>query len=186
MSQVKLEQIIAPEKASSEKATEDKNALVVIDTKGLNKDSLELLNQIIVAEDRTKAKDLTQLFIDNQNKKTMVRLDSLSGLQDRLVSLLTKRVSERPDEMSNQEVMQALKTVQDLIDRSTKNVTTEPDKPLIQINTQTNNIGTELDSLPRESRDRARNAVMNILNSINAATVDNDDVVELKEDEEDD
>ena len=186
MSQVKLDQVIAPGKTSSEEKPEETTALVPIDTAGLNEDSLAILNQIIVAEDRNQAKDLTQLFIDNQNKKTMVRLDSLSGLQDRLVGLLTKRVTDRPDEMSNQEVMQALKIVQDLMDRSIKNVTTEPEKPVIQINTQTNNIGTGLDEIPRESRDRVRNAIMSVLGSINKATTEEEaEVVELQDENND-
>jgi hypothetical protein len=115
----------------------------------------------------------------------MVRLDSLSGLQDKLVGLLTKRVTDRPDEMSNQEVMQALKIVQDLMDRSIKNVTTEPEKPVIQINTQTNNIGTGLDEIPRESRDRVRNAIMSVLGSINKATTEEAEVVELQDENND-
>ena len=109
MSQVKLDQIITPAKTSPES---EENALVAIDTQGLNADSLEILNQIIAEQDTEKSKDLTYLFNQNQNKKTMVRLDSLSLLQDKLVGLLSKRVTERPDEMSNQEVMQALKIVQ--------------------------------------------------------------------------
>ena len=188
MSQVKLEQIIAPEKASSQKASEETTALVTIDTKGLSEESLDILNQIIAVEsaDIDKNRDLAQLFVTNMNKKTMVRLDKLNELQDKLVGQLSKRVTDRPDEISNQELMQAVKIIQDLIDRGAKTVTAAPEKPLIQINTQTNNIGTELDGVSRESRDKARNAVMNILNSINAATTDKEDIIDLQEGEDDD
>jgi len=196
MSQVKLDQVITPGKTSSEPKAEESTALVAIDTVGLNADSLEILNQIIVAEDRNKTKDLTQLFIDNQNKKTMVRLDSLSNLQDKLVGLLAKRVTERPDEISNQELMQAAKIVQDLIDRSTKTVTDPMEKPLIQINQQDNsvNVGSDTTNYTRESRDRVRNAVMSLLSSINDATAqtdvvdasNKDEVVELQDNENDD
>ncbi|MBP5468565.1 MAG: hypothetical protein J6Z11_04900 [Candidatus Riflebacteria bacterium] len=184
MSQVKLEQIITPAKTSPES---EENALVAIDTQGLNADSLEILNQIIAEQDTEKSKDLTYLFNQNQNKKTMVRLDSLSLLQDKLVGLLSKRVTERPDEMSNQEVMQALKIVQDIIDRSTKQVNGGNEKPLIQINQQTNNIGSEQQGgLSRDSRDKVKNAVMSILNSIKDATVDEPEVVDFTEDSDND
>ncbi len=188
MNQVKLEETIAPNKASSEEKAEGTTALVAIDTKGLNEESLEILNQIIAVEsaDADKNRDLAQLFVTNMNKKTMVRLDSLNELQDNLVGLLSKRVTDRPDEISNQELMQAVKIIQDLIDRGAKTITAAPEKPLIQINTQTNNIGTELDGVPRESRDKVKNAVMSILSSINNNTATTDEAVNLQEDEDDD
>ena len=192
MSQVKLEQIIEPGKASPETVEETTNALVTIDTSSLNTESLEILNQIIAAEDANKTKDLTYLFNVNQNKKTMVRIDSLNNLQDRLVGLLAKRVTDRPDEMSNQEVMQALKIVQDIIERGTKQVIGQTEQPLIQINQQTNsvNVGDDTTGLNRDSRDKVKRAIMSILENVKDATT-NTDVVEaepivINGDEEDD
>lgn len=199
MSQVKLDQVIAPGKTSSEEKPEETTALVTVDTANLNAESLAILNEIIAVESNNldKTKDLTYLFNQNQNKKTMVRLDSLSNLQDKLVSLLSKRVIDRPDEMSNQEVMQALKIVQDIMDRSTKNIMgTDNQAPLIQINQQDNsvNMGDGINSASRESKNRVRNAVMSLLSSINEATTDsevvdipeNKEVEELQDGEEDD
>jgi len=196
MSQVKLEQIIAPGKASPETkvvdgatiAPETTGALVAIDTTGLNAESLDILNQIIIAEDRNKAKDLTQLFIDNHNKKTMVRLDSLNELQNKLIGQLSRRVTERPDEISNQELMQAVKIIQDLIDRSTKSITDPVDKPLIQINSQSNsvNVGDGTNTYSRESRDRVRNAVMSLLSSINDTVADKEVIEEAEIKDQDD
>lgn len=198
MSQVKLDQIITPGKTSSEEKAEETTALVTVDTANLNAESLEILNEIIAVESTNidKTKDLTYLFNQNQNKKTMVRLDSLSNLQDKLVGLLSKRVIDRPDEMSNQEVMQALKIVQDIMDRSTKNIMgVDNQAPLIQINQQDNSVnmgGKGLNAAPRESRDRVKNAVMSLLSSINDAAQPNDVVdattpaEELQDGEEDD
>lgn len=198
MSQVKLDQIITPGKTSSEEKAEETTALVTVDTANLNAESLEILNEIIAVESTNidKTKDLTYLFNQNQNKKTMVRLDSLSNLQDKLVGLLSKRVIDRPDEMSNQEVMQALKIVQDIMDRSTKNIMgVDNQAPLIQINQQDNSVnmgGKGLNAAPRESRDRVKNAVMSLLSSINDAAQPNDvvdattPVEELQDGEEDD
>ena len=201
MSQVKLDQIIAPDKTSSEQKAEESTALVTVDTSNLNAESLAILNEIIAVEttNTSKTKDLTYLFNQNQNKKTMVRLDSLNSLQDQLVGLLSKRVTERPDEISNQEVMQALKIVQDIMDRSTKNIMGANEQaPLIQINQQDNsvNMGTSTAGLNRESRDKVKNAVMSLLSNITDATtrptediVDitpDEEVEELQDDEEDD
>ena len=193
MNQVKLEQVIDPNKASPEKGEKTTTELVAVDTSDLNAESLNILNQIIAAEDIDKTKDLTYLFNINQNKKTMVRIDSLSNLQDKLVGLLSNRVTERPDEMSNQEVMQALKVVQDIIERGTKQITGQNEQPLIQINQQTNsvNVGDEAAGLNRDSRDKVRRAIMSILDNVKGATNTDAEIIEadatvVNGDEEDD
>ena len=180
MNQVKLEQVIDPSKASPEKGEKTTAELVAVDTSDLNAESLNILNQIIAAEDIDKTKDLTYLFNVNQNKKTMVRIDSLSNLQDKLVGLLSNRVTERPDEMSNQEVMQALKVVQDIIERGTKQITGQNEQPLIQINQQTNsvNVGDEAAGLNRDSRDKVKRAIMSILDNVKDATDTNAEIIE--------
>ena len=180
MNQVKLEQVIDPNKASPEKGEKTTTELVAVDTSDLNAESLNILNQIIAAEDIDKTKDLTYLFNVNQNKKTMVRIDSLSNLQDKLVGLLSNRVTERPDEMSNQEVMQALKVVQDIIERGTKQITGQNEQPLIQINQQTNsvNVGDETAGLNRDSRDKVKRAIMSILDNVKDVTDTNAEIIE--------
>ena len=180
MNQVKLEQVIDPNKASPEKGEKTTTELVAVDTSDLNAESLNILNQIIAAEDIDKTKDLTYLFNVNQNKKTMVRIDSLSNLQDKLVGLLSNRVTERPDEMSNQEVMQALKVVQDIIERGTKQITGQNEQPLIQINQQTNsvNVGDEAAGLNRDSRDKVRRAIMSILDNVKDTTNTDTEIIE--------
>ena len=180
MSQVKSDQVMDPSKASPENGEKTTAALVAVDTSNLNAESLDILNQIIAAEDIDKTKDLTYLFNINQNKKTMVRIDSLSNLQDKLVGLLSNRVTERPDEMSNQEVMQALKVVQDIIERGTKQITGQNEQPLIQINQQTNsvNVGDEAAGLNRDSRDKVKRAIMSILDNVKDATDTNAEIIE--------
>ena len=180
MNQVKLEQVIDPNKASPEKGEKATTELVAVDTSDLNAESLNILNQIIAAEDIDKTKDLTYLFNVNQNKKTMVRIDSLSNWQDKLVGLLSSRVTERPDEMSNQEVMQALKVVQDIIERGTKQITGQNEQPLIQINQQTNsvNVGDEAAGLNRDSRDKVKRAIMSILDNVKDVTDTNAEIIE--------
>ncbi len=149
----------------------------------------ELITQIINEEDASKAKDLTYLFNLNQNKKTVARLDKLSALQDKLVDQFSVRVSERPDEFSNQEVMAGLKIIQDIMERGQKTIVeadTAP-APLIQINQQTNSVNLDgANSLSRESRDKVKNAVMDILQNITAAGQANkpdqvEDVIDVTE-----
>ncbi len=157
-------------------AEEQPGVLVSIDTENLSKESIALINQIIAEKDIDKTKDLTYLFNINQNKKTMVRMDKLNELQDKLVAQFSKRISERPDEISNQELMNALKIVQDIIERGQKQVTGQNETPLIQINQQTNsvNVGEEAVGLNRESRQRVQNAILALLGDVKAEQKDSD------------
>lgn len=156
--------------------TEETTDLVVLppdSVEPLNEKSKELLAQIIQSTDEQQTKDLTYLFNLNQNKKTMARLDKLSGLQDGLVDQFVKRIQQRPDEISNKELMDGLRIVQDIIERGQRQVSdTEPDQPMIQINQQNNsiNLGDSETSLNRESRERVKNAVLGLLSSLNQQT----------------
>lgn len=155
--------------ANEETTSSNSTALTTINAEDLNKESFDLINQIIAESDIEKTKDLTYLFNINQNKKTMIRVDKLSGLQDNLVDQLVRRISERPDEISNKELMDGLKIVQDIIERGQKQVAGVTETPLIQINQQNNevNIGDQTAAgLTRESRDKVRNAVNALLASL--------------------
>ena len=138
----------------------------------LNEESLILINKIISEADEQKAHELTQLFNINQNKKTMVRVNKLSDLLDTITDQALTRFTTRPDEISNKELFDGLKVVQDLIERGQKQVSGAGEVPLIQLNQQTNevNIGNATGSLNRDSRERVKSVVMNLLNNITKQT----------------
>lgn len=147
------------------------NALVPVNNITLKEESKALIEQIISETDEQKTKDLTQLFNANQNKKTMVRVDKLSDLLDTITDQALVRFTARPDEISNKELFDGLKIVQDLIERGQKQVSGAGETPLIQFNQQTNevNIGNTGVNLNRESRERVKSAVLSLLSSINTA-----------------
>ena len=90
--------------------------LTTVPTVDLNQESLALISQIIAETDEQKTRDLTQLFNANQNKKTMVRVNKLSDLLDTITDQALARFTARPDEISNKELFDGLKVVQDLIE----------------------------------------------------------------------
>lgn len=144
---------------------------VAVNNQELNQESLELLNLIIAEKDETKARDLTYLFNVNQNKKTMVRMDKLSGLQDDLLDQFVKRIANRPDEISNKELMDGLRIIQDILERGQRQVSgADQLQPMIQVNQQNNsiNVGMEGTELNRESRERVKNAVLGLLSGLTA------------------
>ena len=146
----------------------DTNSLVPASI-GLNEEAKALIEQIIAEKDEHKSRDLTQLFNANQNKKTMIRVNKLSDLLDTITDQALVRFTSRPDEISNKELLDSLKVVQDLIERGQKQVSGAGETPLIQVNQQTNevNIGGTASNLNRDSRERVKAAVIGLLNSIN-------------------
>lgn len=154
----------------SEEQENDNKTALVISKPSLNDESLALIEQIIAESDEQKTRDLTYLFNANQNKKTMVRVNKLSDLLDTITDQALTRFTSRPDEISNKELFDGLKIVQDLIERGQKQVSGVNETPLIQVNQQTNevNIGGAGSNLSRDSRERVKSAVLGLLDSLTA------------------
>ena len=158
----------APE--SKESGTE----LVQADTANLAKESIVILNQIIAEQDPAKTKDLTYLFNQNQNKKTMARMNKLNDLVDTLVDKFIDRANNRPDEMTTTEIINGMKTASDLIDKGQKSINSEPEfAPLIQINSQDNSVNVAgsddaASKLSKESKDRVTNVIRGLLSRLAA------------------
>lgn len=167
--------------AAAEKIT---TALVeAADTSSLNKEALTIINQLITEADADKQKDLTYLFNQNQNKKTMVRVDKMSNLLDVITSQALNRITSHPEELSNLEMFNAMKTVAELIEKGQKQIIgAEQDAPFIQINQQNNELNMgDSNKLNRESRERVKNAVLSLLNEVstnNAATDETSKIID--------
>lgn len=136
----------------------------------LSEESRRLLSQIIAERDADKSAQLTHLFNLNQNKKTLVRLDKFSDLLDTIAAQAYDRFTSRPDEISNKELLDGMKVMQDLLERGRKQVVEndEGPAPLIQIN-QTNNevnMNNAASGLSRESRAKVQKAVSDLLKSM--------------------
>ena len=170
--------------------SQPETGLSVVNSKSLNQESKELLDQIITETDEQKVRDLMHLFNANQNKKTMARVNKLSDLLDTITDQALTRFTARPDEISNKELFDGLKVVQDLIERGQKQVSGAGDTPLIQINQQNNevNVGNTANTLNRDSRERVKAAVEGLLASLaNKQTVveESDDIVTIDQAEGD-
>lgn len=177
----KIQETGSKEPSLTSSAKENAQLALVVSSDILTQESVDLINQIIVESDANKTKDLTALFNANQNKKALIRTSKLSELLDVLTEQALIRFKTRPDEISNQELFNALKTLQDLIERSQKQANGSEDKPLITINSQTNNIG---DGVPKtkESRDKIQSAIFDILKNLSSKDVVDADVVDLTKD----
>jgi hypothetical protein len=186
-----IEKDVAEGIAPFDEAPEE-TSMVVSGPRSLNDESKALIEQNIAETDEQKVRDLTHLFNANQNKKTMARVNKLSDLLDTITDQALERFTARPDEISNKELFDGLKTVQDLIERGQKQVAGAGETPLIQINQQNNevNVGGSASNLNRDSRERVKSAVLSLLDSITnkpniSASTDDIVTVEPAEGDED-
>ncbi len=153
----------------------------------LSAESQRLVSELTFERDRQKMQAIEQQFNDIQRKKQLARVSKLSDVQDMLTDQFFQRISQRPDEISNKEMLDGMKVVQDLMEKNLKQAETIEEIPqLIQINQTEVNVGNNLN---RDSREKVKNAVLDILNSINKAqsTPTDTDIIEadFTEEEED-
>ena len=131
----------------------------------LSLESQKLISELTSEKDKQKMQALEQQFNDIQHKKQLARISKLSDVQDMLTNQFYQRISQRPDEISNKEMLDGMKVVQDLIEKNQKRSEVPEEIPqLIQINQTEVNVGNNLN---RDSRERVKNAVLDILENIN-------------------
>lgn len=143
------------------------------DTEIVTSDAIQSLVDSIQSEtDIGKTQDLIALFNWNLSKKNVARLLKLNNLYDNITDQMEARVLKRPDQFSNDDLLNYLKTLQNAIDGSNKQLQSieEPPPTIIQNNTQIN--VTVGDEFSRESRDR-------ILKAIQATMAAADSAVEV-------
>ena len=129
-------------------------------------------------EDVEKLKNLINLFNLNIKKKEILRKNTLSELQDQTINQIQKRIENRPEEFTNKELVDYMKTFSDLLDKNTSLI--DDDLNTIQLNNASEvniNIGTEY--LSRDSRQRISSVVSDILNTINKQK-QNEDIIDVE------
>lgn len=100
----------------------------------LKQESTELLNQLTAETDLTKTQDLTYLFNINHSKKAMLRQETLDDTMDQVISELSNRVKDNPDEFDNEMLLKTATTIQNIMEKNATQTATPENKPLIQLN----------------------------------------------------
>lgn len=121
-----------------------------------------------------KTQDLISLFNWNLSKKNVARLVKLNNLYDAVTDQMATRFENKPDQFSNDDLLNYMKTLQGAIDTSNKQLQNaeQPAPQIIQNNTQIN-VAVNEHSFSRESRERILAAVQATLKA--ATTVENID-----------
>ena len=115
----------------------------------------------------------------------MLRINKMSDLLDTITDQAMTRFTARPDEISNKELLDSMKVVSELIDKGSKQINTQAEAPLIQINQQNNevNMGDTKGGLSRDSRERVKNTVTDLLASLGLTGMPNVNKTDTQEDD---
>ena len=127
----------------------------------------DIVNKVVEESDIAKTKDLVSLFNWNISKKNVMRIQKLNSLFDNVTDQMAKRFETKPDQFSNDDLLNYMKAVQGAIDSSNKilDAVEEPPPQIIHNNTQINvNV---IDKFDRESRARILAAVQATLKAAN-------------------
>lgn len=150
---------------------------MVPDTIKLTTDSKDIEKYILEEENLDDLNDIVKLFNISLKKKDLIRNSKLSEAQDKIVEQITARVSERPDNFSNEDLLKYYKTIQDTLTKMDGSLD-DVKVPTIQLNQQINIAQDEFD---RESRKKIIDTVNQILNVAKESSQEIKDVIDLNE-----
>lgn len=117
---------------------EEKEISTVDLNKSLTESTIKIVEQIVEETNTENIKDLTNIFNLNQQKKNIVRLTQLNDLMDKVNEEALNRFESDRSEITNKELLDFMKIVQNNIDVSQRNITEASARPMIQINQQNN------------------------------------------------
>lgn len=117
---------------------EEKEISTVDLNKSLAESTIKIVEQIVGETDTENIKDLTNIFNLNQQKKNIIRLTQLNDLMDKVNEEALNRFESDRSEITNKELLDFMKVVQNNIDVSQRNITEASTRPMIQINQQNN------------------------------------------------
>lgn len=118
----------------------------------------ELAVKIQEEPDASKSKELIDLFNWNLSKKQISRVAKLDELFDDVTDQMVLRFKTKPDQFSNDDLLNYMKTVQNAMESTSKHIDEIPEAPkIIQNNTQININGVE--KFDRDSRARILAAI---------------------------
>lgn len=159
---------------ATELATTSKYASLV-------KEGNDITDKIIAAKTTEELNEVTNLFLANQRKKDMIRSHKLSGLLGIIDDEVINRFTSDPESFDHDQLLSYMNSTQKNIDSITRSL---DEKPVVQINTQHNEININNTGLNRESRVKVLNAVQDILNSLQDGNVN--DIINTEFEEVDD
>lgn len=139
-----------------------------------------LINKISETTNTEELEELYQQFNINNTKKNVIRVSQLNRLLDKVNAEAEERITKRPDQISNKEMLDYMNAISNQIDRSQKIVDNIKDITNVQVNNTQNTVNINMNNensiptLNRESRDKITNLITEILKENKKDVIDID------------
>lgn len=160
----------------------ENNPLITIDT-----ESGDLINKISKAKNKDELEYLYQQFNINNTKKNAIRISQLNQLLDKVNNEAAERLTKRPEQISNKEMLDYMNAIGNQIERSQKLVDGIKDITAVQVNNNTQNtVNINLSQsgdlkLNKESRNKITDIISMILQENN----NQQEVIDVSNEKED-
>ena len=132
-------------------------------------DPNKLLTNLINTNDASEIDSMVPIFNSFFKKREIMQKHTEYDLKDKLLERMMERLDKTPDNFNNSDLAVWMKTVQQAIDSSQKNIDQQQSvTPTQTVNyQQNNNVHVSIaDTLSRESRSRITDAIQKILQNV--------------------
>lgn len=132
-------------------------------------DPNKLLTNLINTNDASEIDSMVPIFNSFFKKREIMQKHTEYDLKDKLLERMMERLDKTPDNFNNSDLAVWMKTVQQAIDSSQKNIDQQQSAaPTQTVNyQQNNNVHVSIaDTLSRESRSRITDAIQKILQNV--------------------
>lgn len=168
---------VLPEKVTA------KIEIVETSSVDLTSDSFDIAQKILEAKDKDELQKYTDLFNLSMAKKNAVRIVKLNNLYDKVTDEAGERIEKRPDEITNKELLDYMKALQDSIDKAQNGLKNIDNTQMITLNQQNNTVNVTVNSeegpvRSRQSKEKIIEAVRGLLRLAQESSLRADDVVE--------
>lgn len=143
-----------------------------------------LIEDIINCKSQDELEKYLALFNFAQTKNNALRAIKYTKLREKLDDQILERVDQRPDQMSNRDLMDFVQLVTGQIEKNKENTGVDKviNKPVITVNKQEINLGSGLD---RDSKEKVMDFVSKFLrqaqSSVDEQPKENDEVIVVED-----
>ena len=142
-------------------------------------DQAAIVKSIQESSNMDEMQKLIDLFNVAQTKKTLLRVNKLNDILEKIDVQIADRFDKRAGEFNNQDLLKYFETIQTSIEKAQKSTQNTELTPMIQLNAENVNIGPSI-SLSRESRDNILDFIKSVMESEDSP-VTTDEIKEITE-----
>lgn len=147
----------------------------------VDKESVEIVNNIVVSKDDKELSEYIAKFNLNMSKKNLLRILRMNELQDLVCDEAIDRVENHPDELTHAELINYIKTTQDALNNAKKGADYSETVAPITVNQQNNTVNVNVtndEGMDRRSKERIMQAVKKLLNILDDNNAEQAEIIE--------